>query len=246
VRLLSLLVILVILVTGCAEVTPRSVIPETMAPGTWLVAGRKADFTQDQQQKLQRMYGSLNRVTERLRKVEPLINSIYLTFVISPNQTLTNGQDPKMIKNAYVYEDALFLMLGMFAQVKNEDELAAILAHEVAHIKMEHGQSMSMVGGGLSVLGMMGDMMLCAQTSVCGNLSQPLTGMLTATYSRSHEREADAVGFQILCKAGYRTSAVSELWVRVAIEQPRSGSIMDTHPTSEERSENMKALTCER
>ena len=131
---------------------------------------------------------------------------------------------------------------GILDQLKlNDDEVAMIMGHEMAHALREHArerlaksQATSM---GLSIasqllgLGQLGD--------VAANLG---TQLLTLKYSRDDETESDLVGLEIASRGGYKPEASVSLWQKMqAASGNGSPSFLSTHPSGANRIEELQA-----
>ncbi|HRD99452.1 MAG TPA: M48 family metallopeptidase [Rubrivivax sp.] len=123
----------------------------------------------------------------------------------------------------------------------SDDEVAAIMGHEVAHALREHARermgktAATRVGAGvlsaLLGLGGAGDMLL----NVGGQL-------LTLKFSREDETEADIVGMDLAARAGYDPAAGVSLWQKM-MQANRSAppQWMSTHPSSDTRIKEIQA-----
>lgn len=117
-----------------------------------------------------------------------------------------------------------------------DDELAAVMGHEIAHALREHARervSRSMVTGlGVSVLG--------AALGI-GGLGQDLMGKVAQVSfelpnSRLHETEADRIGVELAARAGYDPRAAVSLWNKMAVAAEGSPpQWLSTHPNHETR-----------
>jgi predicted Zn-dependent protease len=117
----------------------------------------------------------------------------------------------------------------------SDDEVAAIMGHEVAHALREHARerlgktAATRIGAGvlsaLLGLGGAGDMLL--------NMGGQL---LTLKFSREDETEADIVGMDLAARAGYDPAAGVTLWQKM-MQANRSAppQWMSTHPSSDTR-----------
>lgn len=117
-----------------------------------------------------------------------------------------------------------------------DDELAAVLGHEMAHALREHAReraSEQMVASGLISIG-------SALLGV-GDLGRKgaefaYMGFLGLPNSRQHETEADRIGVELAARAGYDPRAAVTLWQKM--EGSGGGEIarfLSTHPSREER-----------
>ncbi|WP_417231507.1 M48 family metallopeptidase [Brevundimonas sp.] len=122
---------------------------------------------------------------------------------------------------------------GLLALVKNDDQLATVIGHEVGHIVARHGAeraSNSALGGLIqSGVGSYGD--------TAGGLAGVITqyGFLLP-YSRRDELEADRLGVDYMQAAGYRPSQAIALW-RLMGEQRQAATpeFASTHPSDGSR-----------
>jgi predicted Zn-dependent protease len=125
---------------------------------------------------------------------------------------------------------------GILAKLKlDDDEVAMIMGHEVAHALLEHarermGKTMLTRGAieiGSALLGL-------------GGAGQTLASMggqlLTLKFSRSDESEADALGLLLATRAGYRPAAGVTLWQKMqAASKGAPPQFLSTHPSGESR-----------
>jgi predicted Zn-dependent protease len=130
---------------------------------------------------------------------------------------------------------------GILEKLKlDDDEVAAIMGHEIAHALREHARermaktTATRVGASLlsSVLGLgsLGD----AVVNMGGQL-------LTLTFSREDETEADLVGLELSARSGYRPQAGISLWQKMG-EQSKGAppQWLSTHPAGPTRIRDME------
>ena len=131
---------------------------------------------------------------------------------------------------------------GLLEQLKlSDDELAAIMGHEIAHALREHGReraSEAMAEGlALSILGAL------AGISRSGmDLSQMVLQVTIALpNSRQHETEADRIGVELAARAGYDPRAAVNVWEKMAKQAGGAPpQILSTHPAPETRIDDLK------
>lgn len=123
---------------------------------------------------------------------------------------------------------------GLMAVADNQDKLAAVIGHEIAHVIARHGNervSQSTVAqGGLSILQGMG------YERAAGALGAGATYGVILPFSRKHESEADIIGLEIMAKAGFDPRESVNLWegMKKAGGQ-KPPEIMSTHPSDDTR-----------
>ncbi|GLX82606.1 M48 family metallopeptidase [Thalassotalea eurytherma] len=131
---------------------------------------------------------------------------------------------------------------GILKVAEGQDQLAAIMGHEVAHVIEEHANeriSAEQVAGiGLMATGvLLGDMDNDTKAMTMGALGIGAQYLALMPYGRSHETEADIVGQELMAKAGFKPEASVKLWQNMAKasggNQPPE--FMSTHPSNESR-----------
>jgi predicted Zn-dependent protease len=130
---------------------------------------------------------------------------------------------------------------GLFQVAKNDDQLAAVMGHEVAHAIARHGaERMSqqvLMQVGLAGLGVATD-----QTTA-GLAAQAATLVVTLPYSRTQEAEADHIGLIYMAEAGYDPRQAVALWQNFeAFGGGNPPEFLSTHPAPGSRIENLKRL----
>ncbi|MBI4858657.1 MAG: M48 family metallopeptidase [Candidatus Riflebacteria bacterium] len=131
---------------------------------------------------------------------------------------------------------------GILRMVEWDDELAAVLAHEIAHVSRKHIQSTAKRGVITSVaVGVLGAVTNNPEVSDLGRLAGNL-GMLH--YSRKQESEADDHGMRYMARAGYCPRAVVNVMKKLARKGDKElFSFLSTHPEPDSRAaHNQKNL----
>lgn len=132
---------------------------------------------------------------------------------------------------------------GLINRIKpTDDELAAVLGHEMAHALREHSReqiSQQMAAQvGLSVLSAV------TGVSAQGDLGKALTNvMFTLPNSRTHESEADLIGVELAARAGYDPRAAVTLWQKMGALGGGSAppEFLSTHPSASTRSAELQS-----
>ncbi|MVW80443.1 M48 family metalloprotease [Bordetella sp. 02P26C-1] len=131
---------------------------------------------------------------------------------------------------------------GLLNQIKpTDDELAAVMGHEISHALREHARervSQQMVTNvGLSVL--------AAATGVSTDLGSKLTDvMFTLPNSRTHESEADLMGVELAARAGYDPRAAVTLWQKMgAASDGAPPEFLSTHPSAATRISELQSAS---
>ncbi|HSN41892.1 MAG TPA: M48 family metallopeptidase, partial [Burkholderiales bacterium] len=123
----------------------------------------------------------------------------------------------------------------------SDDELAAVLGHEIAHALREHGRERASQQAAQQIaVGVIGAAVgLGSLGSNVADLVADVTFGLP--YSREFEREADRIGVELAARAGYDPRAAVTLWQKMS----KNGGgeplqFLSTHPSSESRIEDLR------
>jgi predicted Zn-dependent protease len=143
----------------------------------------------------------------------------------------------------------IFVTTGLLSYVEDEDELACVLAHEVAHVALHHGigsVQQSRWIQAFSLAGMTGaerwgsDELREAAESYGDVVTDISESIITKGYSRESEEQADSLAMVIAAAAGYDPSALGRVIQRMAAVTARSGpGFWQTHPSPEDRLEKV-------
>jgi len=122
-----------------------------------------------------------------------------------------------------------------------DDEIAAVMGHEIAHALREHSrEQISRQVGTQAAIGIAGALF------GIGDLGQSLAGMvadvtLNLPKSRTAEVEADRIGVELAARAGYNPHAAVSLWEKMNKLGGGSGpSFLSTHPSPENRLKDLR------
>jgi len=129
---------------------------------------------------------------------------------------------------------------GMLKVARTDDQLAAVLAHEVGHVVARHpSEQMSQSAAIQTALGAAG-----VGDEAVGQLVQMATGVGQLSFSRSAEAEADRIGLEYMARAGYNPEEAITLWQNMEAATAEAGQppeFLSTHPNPEHRIENIRA-----
>lgn len=121
-----------------------------------------------------------------------------------------------------------------------DDELAAVLGHEIAHALREHGREKASQAAGVNLAAVLGGA-IGAYYGIDADVGQSVIGAagdlaFMRPNSRGMEQEADRIGVELAARAGYDPRAAILLWekmMRVSDGQPPQW--LSTHPSHQSR-----------
>lgn len=162
--------------------------------------------------------------------------------------------DRPKIANAYCLPGGkIGVFTGLFDPKKglvdpaSDDEIAAVLAHEIAHATMRH---VTRRISSLQAWGFLGSLAGMALGQGVGGNAQAIfnnvfsvgTNLYLPTYSRKFEKEADQIGFFYMARAGYRPDAAVRIWRKAAEQKDKAQktSFLASHPASGERARQLE------
>jgi Zn-dependent protease with chaperone function len=137
------------------------------------------------------------------------------------------------IANAFALPGGkVYLFEGLLAKAENPDEIAGIMAHELGHLKHRDSTRNLIYNGGTSFL--VG--LLFGDITGSGALIFASRSLLTASYSREAEQDADTFSIDVMHRLGRSPKPMGELMFRVTGKEGDRGlSILASHPLTEDR-----------
>lgn len=137
----------------------------------------------------------------------------------------------------------IYVHTGLLKFASHQNELAGVMAHEIAHASMRHPtKSMSRALGAEQMTQMLFRDTQGKFRALALNLT---TGGLLTRYGRQEEREADDLGYQILKRAGYPTDGLLKFLRKLQSLERGGGSslsFLSSHPPTPERIARLEAL----
>jgi predicted Zn-dependent protease len=190
----------------------------------------------------ERQKGTLNRNPSQVERVRAIANRIIpQTVVFRPDARTWNWEvnvltSPEV--NAWCMPGGkIAVYTGLIEKLHiTDDELAAVMGHEIAHALREHAReraSEQAVAGTVISVG--------AALMGIGDLGQKTAeyaymGLLGLPNSRRHETEADRVGVELAARAGYDPRAAVTLWQKMGqLGGSEPLKFLSTHPSQSER-----------
>ena len=244
---LSAVLAAALLAAGCASTTTGSVASGGSARSQLLLVSPEQVMQQslqyyDQQNTKARAQGKLvtsgaewNRVNTVMQRLVPHVATFRPDAARWPWQLVLIDEDTV---NAHVMAGGkITFYTGIIRKLRlTDDEIAAIMGHEMAHALREHTREKISQSAA-------GDMAIAIGGALLGvgEGAQQLAGLgkqlaLDLPFTRSMESEADLYGLELAARAGYDPRAAITLWQKMAQVGGSGGpSFLSTHPNSGDR-----------
>lgn len=141
--------------------------------------------------------------------------------------------------NAFSYgQGKVAITLGMLDLARGEEDLAAVLAHEVAHDLLGHVERKLTLAAGISI----GFTVLNVFVPGAGWADLAVNPLATTAYSRTQELDADALGVWLYERAGFRREGFVSLLELIREKRgAREGGFLSTHPAIDDRIRRIRA-----
>jgi predicted Zn-dependent protease len=160
-----------------------------------------------------------------------------------------NIQDSSVTLNIFMDDDVnafalparyLIINTGLIEYCKTPEELAGVIAHEIAHMEHHHVMKKLLKGVGLSML------MTIAGGESGGEILRETIKLLSSTaFDREQESEADASAVHLMAAAGIDPEQLANFLFRLSQEKdnvPKHFEWLATHPNSQDRSAEILKL----
>ena len=160
-----------------------------------------------------------------LKRVNTIGNSILKANGVNQNIEFKVSDEADI--NAYAnLNKEVFVYRGLLEYVTDDQELAAVISHEIGHIVNGHCKKQGVLGTGINILAYSAAQKY-NQTAVA--VGQQLAN---SKMSRNDEFEADLTGADLMTKAGYNPLAMISVLNKICGNYV---DIFETHPSGEKR-----------
>ena len=184
----------------------------------------------------------LQRVGERLQKAVPIwdMPDADWEFVVFDNPEI----------NAFAMAGGkVGVFAGLFKIVENDDQLASVIGHEIAHVTAKHvheqlsrqlAVNTAGVVGGVALMGSSMGVLSTEAIMQAYGLGAGVTGL---AFDRSKEKEADYIGLMYMARAGYDPEEAVKVLERLEEEtggDKAESAFGSTHPSNPERIQQLR------
>jgi len=186
-------------------------------------------------------------------KLNGYLNEVggYLALLSDRPQTYS-GYHFQLIRsdevNAFAAPGGFILVTtGLYRQLRSEEELAGVLAHEISHVTLDHGLSAIRTSNLTSAFTLIGKTVLEERASDKAQMLGQLTDLFDASvddiinelvvsgYSRDQEFAADHSAVELLYRAGYQPEGLARFLGTLADDAGNDAGFYKTHPAPADR-----------
>jgi len=181
-------------------------------------------------------------------QIKPLQHEVNLRFDNSKMEWEFTLIDDKQTNAFCLPGGKVAVFTGLFRVLENDDELAAVLGHEIGHALAHHAservarehqlrQSLDVADNGTLT-----SLSPTERSAIMSSLA-PGTGIGGLAFDRAQESEADHIGVFLMTFAGYKPEAAIRLWENMAQAGGSRGvpEILSDHPSDARRIAQMRA-----
>ncbi len=254
VKFISILAASLLTVTGCASVKTtsggtvgieRNQMMSPLVSEKQLQAGAAQSYAQVLQgEKAKNLLNTDPAMTARVRAIATRL--IPTTAVFRPDAVAwaweVNVIQSDQVNAWCMPGGKIAFYSGIITKLQlTDDEIAAIMGHEIAHALREHGReraSEQVTSGLLINVGVAAAGGGKAAADMAGLAYNVTVGLPN---SRTHETEADRIGVELAARGGYDPRAAISLWQKMGKASGGSGpQFLSTHPTNESRIKDLE------
>ena len=151
-------------------------------------------------------------------------------------------------KNAFCLPGGkVVVYTGILEVAKNDDQLATVISHEIAHALARHGaerMSTGMVAQGVQILGSIIVGSQAPQYTQAFNVAYGAGAQygVLMPYGRMQENEADEIGMYLMYEAGYDMNEALNFWQNMSDGKKETIEFFSTHPSSKNRIKNIAKI----
>ncbi len=210
----------------------------------WMTIFRVEKVTKTTEEKLGDLLWDIFKKTDRELTDPFVINTLdtLLTRLCSENNIDRNSINIHMLKKDDVNAFALpggriVLFSGLIGQADNPEEVTGVIAHELAHLQLDHVMKKLIKEVGLSVI-----LSMTAGSGGAEVLRETARMLSSTAYDRNLEREADRKAVDYLLNAGIDPAPFANFFYKLSMRETEAMkylSIISTHPNLEERASDI-------
>jgi Zn-dependent protease with chaperone function len=206
--------------------------------GEWRVPSKRGAFTEFYQKLRSLSAKKASSIDLRIQREARFVD-VTLYPVAGCDFPIVLREDESM--GAFSDGEKVMINRGMLRFTRNDDELAMVITHEVAHNVLDHIDIKRKNALQGATVGVVVDILLAAATGFRTDAFQQVGASIGAlAYSKDFEMEADYYSAYLMALAGFDISGIPAYWRYLGSVDQKQLEYNLTHPTSVERSVNMR------
>jgi metalloprotease len=160
-------------------------------------------------------------------------------------RAMEHSLKPQQVSVGIVADDAInaanggggkFILTTGLLERANDEQLRGVMAHQIAHEDLGHVARLKLSATGVN-------MVLLKQLATADTTVSLIEGpLITLSFSRSEEHQADRQSVAILERAGYQREVVIEALIWMAKSSTGSGNFVSSHPNISERVKTLQTM----
>lgn len=184
-------------------------------------------------------YGGLHPDTKIQNKVKNIGQKLVAVKQISKSPFQFDFHvlaDSQIINTVSFPGGQIFITNGLLKLLKTDDDIAAVLSHEIGHVISRHTTEKL---SGFNILESFKDSSNVVMEYTPSEISKYISDILKLTFNEKEEEEADELCVKYLVNAGYDPNSLSKVLV-VLKEKSDAKDFLNRHPASESRIDHAK------
>jgi predicted Zn-dependent protease len=184
------------------------------------------------------------------KALQTYLNKICTALTLnSPKPEIYNGYHVAVLNTTEINALStsgghIFITKGLLACTSTEDEIASVLAHEIAHIQLQHSlkaiKNARFVNAATTGISAAAGTLNETKSIFNDSVQESVNAMVTNGYGQSQEFDADSLAIALLQSAGYEpTSILGMLETLKKNQKTGEAGYGKTHPTPESRITNV-------
>lgn len=241
--------------TACAQTTQPGAVGVDRPQLVAIPTGQMDDLAQREYEKQVESLRAANRLLEdgpQVERVRAVMNRLIgHVAAFRDDASRWNWQvklaDQAELNASCLHGGRILVNTGILTLVgSSDDELAAILGHEMAHALREHGREKTSMAASRELMKLVIRNMPNRSVHPLMRSSdlheKAMDLLLTLPHSREAELEADRIGLELMTRAGYDPAAALAVWRKMAQASKVTSPWLSTHPAPDARLQMLESL----